>query len=185
MKNKMAYHSNSWRFSLLAVLFVFAFATATLTASNAQAEKLQSRTQNGFTATAALVNDPDWANKWSAAPPAVPGFVLARRVAAEEPATLLIFFSNPSRQQENIQVSCDMEIRDSRRQVVGRLDPSFCLAVAPSSEEADVFLFPEMELTEDHGTTSGKLTLKIGVTDEVRKERIELLLEIDVDKGGR
>lgn len=156
-----------------------------LCASTAWAAKLQSRTQNGFTATAALVNDPDWASKWSAAPPVVPNFVLARRITAEEPATLLIFFSNPSRDQENIQVTCDMEIRDSKRQIVARIDPSVCLAYLPSSEEADVFLFPEMELTEDHGSASGKLLMSIGVTDEVRKERIELELEIDVEKGGR
>jgi hypothetical protein len=151
----------------------------------AHAEKLQSRTQNGFTATAALVNDPDWASKWSAAPPVVPNFVLAQRIAREEPATLLIFFSNPSREQDNIQVSCDLEIRDSRRQIVARLDPSFCLAVAPSSEEADVYLFPEMELTEDHGSASGPLILTIGVTDEVSKQRIDLQLEIEVEKGRR
>ncbi|MEP0941158.1 MAG: hypothetical protein ABJH63_17955 [Rhizobiaceae bacterium] len=158
---------------------------AAMLATTAHAEKLQSRTQNEFTATAALVNDPDWASKWSAAPPVVPNFVLARSVTRDEPATLLIFFSNPSRQQDNIQVTCEMEIRDSRRQVVARIDPTICLAYVPSSEEAEVFLFPEMELTEDHGSASGPLTLTIGVTDEVRQERIDLQLEIEVEKGGR
>ena len=159
--------------------------SAAISTSAVYAEKLQSRAQNSFTATAVLVNDPEGESKWSAPPPVVPNFILARRVAKDEPATLLVFFSNSSREQENIQVSCDMEIRDSRRQVVARLDPSFCLAVAPSSKEADVYLFPEMKLTEDHGTASGPLTLTIGVTDEVCQERIDLVLDIEVEEGRR
>ena len=180
--NPVSLSKRSW--NLASAAFVLCLAGA-ISASSALAAKLQSRTQNGFTATAALVNDPDWESKWSAAPPVVPNFVLARRITADEPATLLIFFSNPSRDKENIQVTCDMEIRDSRRQVVARIDPSVCLAYLPSSEEADVFLFPEMELTDDHGSASGKLLMSIGVTDEVRNERIDLELEIDVEKGGR
>ena len=71
------------------------------------------------------------------------------------------------------------------RQIVARIDRSVCLAYLPSGEEADVFLFPEMELTEDHGSASGPLLMTIGVTDEVRNERIDLELEIEVEKGGR
>ena len=182
MNRTVSLSKRSW--NLASAAFALCLAGA-MFASNALAAKLQSRTQNGFTATAALVNDPDWESKWSAVPPVVPNFVLARRITADEPATLLIFFSNPSRDQENIQVTCDMEIRDSKREIVARIDRSVCLAYLPSGEEADVFLFPEMELTEDHGSASGPLLMSIGVTDEVRNERIDLELEIEVEKGGR
>ena len=170
-------------------LTLFSFSALAQEVSDEPAEepalKIQSKTQNGFTATAALVNDPDWASRWSADAGVVPEFNLAEIINAENTATLLIFFSDPSREEPNIAVSCEMEIRDSRREVVARIDPTVCLTVSSSSEEADVYLFPEMELTDAHGTRSGPLKLAIAVTDEVRKERIELNLQIDVEKKRR
>ncbi len=146
------------------------------------AEQMQSRTQKGFTATAAIVGDTDWASKWSKPDQIIPDFTLVEQINVDRNATLLIFFSNPSRDEANIRVSCDMEIRDIENEVVGRLDPRLCLAESPSSEQADVYLFPDMELTTEHATATGPLGLTISVTDEVRNERITLQLDVEVDK---
>ena len=151
----------------------------------AQAGQIQTGTQSGFTAAAALVGDENWASKWSIPNRIVPDFGLVDQITTERNATLLIFFSNPSREQENIRVTCEMEIRDIRNQVVARLDPRLCLAESPSNEDADVYLFPEMELTTQHATASGPLELIINVTDEVRDVTITLELDVEVDKSRR
>jgi len=151
----------------------------------AHAGQIQTRTQNGFTATAALVGGTDWTSKWSNPDQMVPDFDLVEQINAERNATLLIFFSNPSRNQENIRVSCEMEIRDVRNQIVAQLDPRICLAESASNEEADVYLFPDMELTTAHATASGPLVLTINVTDQVSKQNIKLQLDIEVDKQSR
>jgi len=156
-----------------------------LTSGLAQAEQIQTRTQNGFTATAALVGDADWISMWSKPNQIVPEFTPVKLIHSERSATLLIFFSNPSRKEANIRVSCDMEIRDVKNEVVARLDPRLCLAESPSDEKADVYLFPDMELTTAHATESGPLDLIINVTDEVRNERITLQLGVEVDKRLR
>ena len=166
---------------MIALLMTLLIAAST----NAYSEQIQSRTQNGFTATAALVNDPDWARQWSDQDRIVPQFKLAERIDRDQSATLLIFFSNPSRDQANIWVTCDMEIRDSRNEVVGRLNPEICVTKSPSVAVSDVYLFPDMELTTAHATRPGPMVLKIGVTDEVSKQRIELKLDIEVDKKRR
>ncbi|NKB50790.1 MAG: hypothetical protein GKR97_00965 [Rhizobiaceae bacterium] len=163
-------------------LVLLGLSLSAATAAAAQAEQLQSRTQNGFTATAAIVGDSDWASKWSKPGQIVPDFDLVQQINIDRSATLLIFFSNPSRDKANIRVSCEMEIRDIENEVVGRLDPRLCLADSPSAEEADVYLFPDMELTTDHATATGPLELNISVTDEVRNERITLKLDVEVDK---
>ncbi|MEP1207624.1 MAG: hypothetical protein ABJM29_03745 [Rhizobiaceae bacterium] len=151
----------------------------------AHAGQIQTRSANGFTATAALIGDSDWAAKWSNLDQMVPDFDLIEQINEEQNATLLIFFSNPSRDQENIRVSCKMEIRDVRKQIVARLDPRICLAESASSEAADVYLFPDMELTTAHATASGPLALTISVTDEISNKSIELQLDIEVDKQSR
>lgn len=169
--------ANRTRLVLMALCF--------FTTGLVHAEQIQTRTQNGFTATAALVGDEDWISKWSKPNQMVPEFTLVEQINSERTATLLIFFSNPSREKENIRVSCDMEIRDIKNEVVGRLDPRLCLAESPSSEEADVYLFPDMELTTAHATATGPLNLIINVTDEVRNERVTLQLDVEVDKQRR
>lgn len=155
-----------------------------LTATNeAFAEQLQSQTLQGFSASAALVNDPQWEEKWSASEPVVPHFDLAQSVTRDQPATLLIFFSNPDIKEQAIFVSCDLEIRDARRVLVGRLVPEICFTKNATEESADVYLFPSMELTAAHATASGPMTVSIGITDENRNQRISLTLDILVDKS--
>ena len=173
---------------IIGALFGAQFVLLSLSPLNpdpAEAGQIQAGTQNGFTAAAALVGDEDWADKWSTPNRIVPDFNLVDQINAEQNATLLIFFSNPSREQENIRVSCEMEIRDIRKQVVARLDPRLCLAESPSNEDADVYLFPDMELTTEHATASGPLELIINVTDEVRDVSITLELDVEVDKSPR
>jgi hypothetical protein len=152
--------------------------------SHAMAEQIQSQILQGFTASAALVNDPQWEEKWSQSEPVVPQFDLAQAVRHEQPATLLIFFSNPQIKDESIWVSCDLEIRDARNALVGKLIPEICFTRTPAEGPADVYLFPSMELTAAHTTISGLMTVTVGITDENRGQRIELMLDILVDKSS-
>ena len=170
-------------FSLMAMLGAFLFfGTAAFAQSqsqtNVETRPVLSKTTKGFTASAALVNDPDWEQKWADSYSTTPVFIPARELNPDQPATLLIYFSDPLEKNGEIHVSCDVEIRDAGREVVGRLSREHCLTRMSTTESGDVFLFPVMELTHLHINNAGLLTVEIGVTDENREHRIPLSLTI-------
>lgn len=144
------------------------------------AQQYQSQERQGFLVTAALTNDPQWSQKMTQA--SVAQFDLASKITQEQPATMLIYFSNPLVRDGKISVTCTMEMRDSRRKVVGRLRPRNCFNDGPAGRAEDIYLFPVMELTSAHGTTSGPVSIEIGVTDEFRQQTVELSLTISVEK---
>ena len=165
---------------LLGALLIFGNVTVGQSQSLTQVETrpVLSKTTKGFTASAALVNDPDWEQKWADSYSNTPVFVPARELKPDQPATLLIYFSDPLEKNGEIHVSCDVEIRDAGREVVGRLSREHCLTRMSTTESGDVFLFPVMELTHLHINNAGLLTVDIRVTDENRQHRIPLSLTI-------
>ena len=180
----MTTKSQYYLLSILSALVFLWTATLAMAQSEARVETrpVLSKTTKGFTASAALVNDPDWAQKWANSYSTTPAFIPAKELTPDQPATLLIYFSDPLEKNGEINVSCDVEIRDAGRNVVGRLTPEHCVTRMSAAEAGDVFLFPVMELTHLHVTTPGLLTLEIGITDENREHRIPLSLTIHAVK---
>lgn len=184
MKNRQGLPTKMLRSDLTTVGKSIAAALLLLMASShiAHAEQFQSQTRQGFVASAALTDDPQWPEKLAQSGKSTPPFDLAERITEDQPATLLIYFSNPMVRDGIVDVSCTMEMRDARRQVVGRLKPKTCFTRTKAGEPEDVYMFPTMELTAAHVTVSGPLAIEIGITDENRGQELQLSLTIPVDK---
>lgn len=167
--------------SLTAIAVLIAMAPLR-TASSAGSESMAQEIREGFLASAALVSDADWREKWNTPRASTPNFTPADMLVPGDKATLLIFFANPLVRDGKVVVFCDLEILSEEGRLLGKAQPTPCAGDGRLKGPAtDTYL---SGMVVDFKVTGngpfGRSVFRIGVEDRNRGVRIPLVVAVQV-----
>lgn len=140
------------------------------------AETASMKSQDGFAGSIVVTTDTDWKKKWETPPDTKPNFTAADKVAAGQPLTLLIFFSNAKPDGAGkTNVRCDLSLVDPKGKVTVLKQDTVCFDGAVQGPPQNIYLSrpivaTSFEASDPVGTWSYEVVLR----DEVRKVSLPL-----------
>lgn len=134
------------------------------------------KSKDGFTGSVLAVTDQDWKQKWNTPPETKPNFNKAGVVSYGTKVFILIFFSNPAQDDQQISnVRCDLKIINSAGSAILSRQDMACFSGRVAGSLNNRYLsVPVISFVGDPADPVGTWVIEVNLRDAVRKVELPL-----------
>ena len=142
------------------------------------------KSQDGFAGSVLAVTDEDWNQKWKTPPETTPNFNKAGVVSYGTKVFILIFFSNPAQDEQQISnVRCDLKIIDpAGTAILSRQDMACFSGRVAGSPHNRYLSAPVISFVGDPADPVGTWVIEVNLRDAVRQVELPLRTTFELTK---
>ena len=144
------------------------------------------KSKDGFTGSVLAVTDQDWKQKWNTPPENTPNFNKAGVVIYGTKVFILIFFSNPAQDDQQISnIRCDLKIIDPAGTAILSRQDMVCFSGRVAGSLHNRYLsVPVISFVGDPTDPVGTWVIEVNLRDTIRKVELPLRTTFELTKNN-